>query len=289
MSLGVVKIDCRAIAPKAPSSPERKLSRLPSRGTVSRKSTPGKISDRSQCRYLNNADLKAILFVCGSGLTSLGLRTSMGALTSEAFQLTPKLAQLEIEDSQVAKLVVSVRGRMQVVVPMKDLVETLAGIQLADLLALASDATDAYLIADKLGKVIAANCAWTTMFGFSSSQIARKDIVELVAGPVSTKEDLAAIRNALKSQLQPEECTTFLYGNDGRPFLCQVIVLPNLVFYQGDSLLPSDCFEALFVAQQALEQEEDVLHGKRGQSGRKASSYHLLRFGQVSEPLIPAK
>eukprot|EP01031_Cornospumella_fuschlensis_P027346 gene27346-33031_t len=238
-------------------------------------------------RLLNSADLKAILFSCGAELHTLELSVVMGMLRPDTFNYAPKLTNLIMHDTLIAPQLVSNHKEVQGSVSLAEFSQAMLNIPMADLLALISDAHDeAFLLTDRRGRIVVANDAWCSIFGYEVGEV-MGNTLDFLMGSM-TDEAYQLILNGLKSQLKAEECNVFLHHRNNSPLLCQVIMLPNISRYRG-APLQSDCLTYDFLGQLALEQEDNVnkvkIKGKRDwKVASKDLSYHLLRFGVLSKP-----
>lgn len=260
----------------------------------------------SRLRFMNGADLKAILFSCGSELTHLEINAAIGEISPEIFKYTPKLAYFSATETLLAPVVRSVHKDLDGNILMQDLISAWSGhnITAPELLTLMADsATEALLLTDKRGKVVTANEPWERMFGHSRVDIVGSGL-EFLAGDMTDHDEYEIILEGLKHQLRAEEVTIFLAHANGQPLMAQVIMIPNIVKFKG-APLSYDCLDEPFLMQMALEQEEAVLKKagtitsvakmKMDKSRRdwrmfnKELSYHILRFGFLSEPFVPYK
>eukprot|EP01039_Chlorochromonas_danica_P002194 gene2194-2394_t len=251
----------------------------------------------AQLRYLNVSDLKTILMACGNELTSLELSATIGALPKEVFKFVPRLVYFAILDTLIAPKVVCSSRDLQGDIPLDSFVNALKDIQIPHLLAMISDAhSEAFLLTDKRGKIVVANDAWLALFDYENADIVSKGL-DFLSGGLTDKDELGRILEGIKTQIHPEECVTFLHGRDRKPFLCQVLLVPNVAKYRGP-LLQADCLGSEFLGQLAMEQDEStsneggealksMKNKKDWRLTSKETSYHLLRFGTLCEPFYP--
>jgi PAS domain S-box-containing protein len=304
-----------------------------------------------QYRYMNVDDLKLILHLCGDELKTLELSLTVGVISSsDLFRLTPKLESFVVIDSLVsyklnschnycpppspedeeekkAELKIDENRNVNMlldsqlnpkpptfdgnITSIKDLKEVFCSMCLPELLVFLAESHDeAYILLDKGGKIIVVNEAFNKLFGYSSEK-ANGTTIQFLSGTLTSKSDFEIITNGLKSQVRNEEITTALYNHQGFPLLCQMILLPNILKFQGMPL-KADCLSHDYLTQLAYDYYNEMgKTEKRVTSGRESDSpgevpvsatekqksdwkinykelsLHIIRIGVVSDPFLP--
>jgi PAS domain S-box-containing protein len=364
LSLGVIKVDdCQEETVPNPVSFMRRPSNssaivyggllLPTSNPGSRRnsnaqsavpSPPMKHYNIPSLRYLNTTDVKQILSLCGSEVTSLELSVTVtGTITPDIFQHTPKLSSFALLHSMISYqcelnsnpiLVPPPSSSLstttiepnnnnnnnnnsnhsdghslpslptQVNLTLQEYRNSLTTITLPELLAyLAEHPSDALMLLDKKGKIIAVNSIFERVFLYSNEKLFNCQHITFLTGKLTNPRVYEKFQDSLQRQIKSEEFSLLLYNSLGYPIYVQLFLLPNITKFVGVPLT-SNCLSEEFLMDIAFEQYNyEQMQQKRMMAtllhtphklgvgpwkiGHKEFSYHLIRFCVLSQPILP--
>lgn len=275
----------------------------------------------SKLPFINGADVDKILSICGANLNHLELSIMVGQLTTDTFRKVPKLKSLQIsgvhyvvKQSEILKetkfnfkaagndnenqnifvdCIANVDEGIEGGVNPRDFSQVFRGISVPNLLVYMIDtSTEAYLLLDKRGKIIAGNFAWEKLVGVSSKDVFGLNL-SFLEGPLTDTQEMQqlskyydkSVKSVLKNNYRRsiydsddeldkqeeseyntntdeyKEVITYLYNANEKPFLAQIIFLPRACKYKGEKLsynaLNYDNYSKLALMQEEIEEAKD--------------------------------
>ena len=107
------------------------------------------------------------------------------------------------------------------------------GLEYAFLYASIYDVSEAIVITNKAHEIIHVTAHWKRVFGFKLNNIKEKKSTDVLYGPESCQKLISRLEDKIQTGLPAQEDRLILYGQDGLPIPCKMLVIPIYEWLNG--------------------------------------------------------